>query len=923
MILMTLTTCRGCSSTMRPAESDHAALKAGLRDTKCCVSTCTNHTAMMQDGVLSFHRFPRNHELKAKWMKVIGRKQWPSKWWTAVCSDHFAPEDFVSGHAALGMLKPKAVPSVFWDKGSPVVTQARRAPRKLPAGSSRIQTIDTASPHGEETNAPESSALAEASTFIVVALNSPTTSADVPSTPVRTSGNDSSHHDVAATAHQTTSGEQPKGLAMTGPTLPHESAPNLGVQDVAECGRQQKVLMVRTATSDERESSTLQVMEPEPQTGAAEKPAAAPEAHQSGAQQADGQLVTAPTTPAGAQQVVTAPTSPTKAQPCNPAVTALSSPASAQKLMTPPTTPASSRQPVTAPTPASVPQLGAPRLTPACSRQPVTVPTPTKAQQLVTAPTTPASSRQPVTVPTPTKAQQLVTAPTTTASSRQPVTAPTPASSAQQPVTAPTTPASTKSPELQRRELANKISDAGAESNHQPSENASEGVCDVCQRTFQRKDLTKIFVEIRKRLVGKYPQGQCSPFMLCAECKEPLLQAAATSDTSAGSTSKTQRKDIVAKLRERALNSQVTTWTSDEVVSVDFEQPAESPSSAPVQDKPVGTSSPSAVSVGNRSVANKQLTNSDGAVLKCCVPSCTNRSDEPRHQPLAFYRFPRSVALKKQWAEAMGRTGWLPLQTTVMCSDHFRPSDLTNGCPLSGVPKPKAVPSIFEGKTSAEITLESDERTPGEQSVPSDRSGWKMVSLLPENTATRGRGRGRGRCSSETSNKSTGTRGAAVKRILSKASPPIIEKKRKKASPPLTFKDIMEVDTSSFWLKTLSNRMVNFVHIVHRPMPCITRSVTVSPDMSVMVAVENARLSLLPCGTPVPYKVDSVETLQGLLQRVEKLDDSARNDNWQLRKQSTLKLVGHLLQEVCREVGNADCQIGVLSSIRDQVNELL
>ncbi|KAH7941747.1 hypothetical protein HPB49_016928 [Dermacentor silvarum] len=411
---------------------------------------------MMQDGVLSFHRFPRNHELKAKWMKVIGRKQWPSKWWTAVCSDHFAPEDFVSGHAALGMLKPKAVPSVFWDKGSPVVTQARRAPRKLPAGSSRIQTIDTASPHGEETNAPESSALAEASTFIVVALNSPTTSADVPSTPVRTSGNDSSHHDVAATAHQTTSGEQPKGLAMTGPTLPHESAPNLGVQDVAECGRQQKVLMVRTATSDERESSTLQVMEPEPQTGAAEKPAAAPEAHQSGAQQADGQLVTAPTTPAGAQQ-----------------------------------------------------------------------------------------------------------------------------------------------------------------------------------RTFQRKDLTKIFVEIRKRLVGKYPQGQCSPFMLCAECKEPLLQAAATSDTSAGSTSKTQRKDIVAKLRERALNSQVTTWTSDEVVSVDFEQPAESPSSAPVQDKPVGTSSPSAADL---LAFCSVLADADGAVLKCCVPSCTNRSDEPRHQPLAFYR---------------------------------------------------------------------------------------------------------------------------------------------------------------------------------------------------------------------------------------------------------------------------------------------
>lgn len=540
--------------------------------------------------------------------------------------------------------------------------------------------------------------------------------------------------------------------------------------------------------------------------------------------------------------------------------------------------------------------------TPASAQQVATAPmTQTNVQQLVTAPTPPASSRQPVATPTPASARKLVTAPTTLASSRQPVTAPT-------------TPASMKSPDLQRQELSNEISDVGTESGNQPDENASEGACDVCQRTFQKKDLTKIFVEIRKWLVGNYPQGQCSPFMLCEECKEPLLQAA---ESSGGSTSKTQSRDIVAKLRERALDSLAATCTSDQVESVDIERPAEYPGLVPVRNKPAGTSSLSADPVRNRSVANEQPTNSGDAILKCCVPSCSNRSDEPRHRPLSFYRFPRSIAVKKQWAQAMGRTGWLPLQTTVVCSDHFRPADITTGCPLTGIPKPKAVPSIFEGKTSAEITWENDATEPGEQSVPSDRSGWKMISLLPRKTTTRGRGRD----SSETRSKSTGVRSAAVKRTLSKASPPFAEKK--KASAPLTFMDIMEVDTSSFWLKTLSNRMVNFVHITHRPMPCITRSVTVSPDMSVMVAVENARLSLLPCGTPVPNKVDSVETLQNLLQRVEKLDNCTRNDNWQLHKQSTLKLVGRLLQEVCREVGSADSQIGVLSSIRDQVDELL
>ncbi|XP_075555112.1 uncharacterized protein LOC142587765 isoform X2 [Dermacentor variabilis] len=887
----------------RPSTESSKSLSSSpwLRNTKCCVSTCTNHTAMIQDGVLSFHRFPRNPGLKAKWMKVVGRKQWPSKWWTAICSDHFIPEDFVSGHAALGMLKPKAVPSIFWDRGIPMVSQPRRAPRKLAAAGIRTQTIDAVCPYGRGTNAPESSALAKASTFIVVALNSPATSAAVPSAHVRTSGNDSTRHEVAAAAHQTPSGGQPKQRAMTGPTSQHESAPNLGVQDVAECGQQQKVLMVQSTTSKELGSNTLQVMEPEAQPKAAEEPAAAPEADPSGAQQANGQLGTAPT-PASAQQVATAPMTQTNAQqlvtaPTTPAsslqpVAALT-PASAWQLVTAPTTPVSSQQPMTAPT------------TPASSRQPVATPTPASAQKLVTAPTTPASSRQPVAAPTPASDQQLVTAPMTLAGSRQPVTAPT-------------TPASTNSPDLQHREHANEIYDVGTESGNQPDENGSEGACDVCQRTFPNKDLTKIFVEIRKWLVGNYPQGQCSPFMLCEECKEPLLQAAESSNTSAGSTSKTQSRDIVAKLRERALDSLAATCTSDQVESVDIERPAEYPSLVPVRNKPAGTSSLSADPVRNRSVANEQPTNSGDAIFKCCVPSCSNRSDEPRHRPLSFYRFPRSIAVKKQWAQAMGRTGWLPLQTTVICSDHFRPADITTGCPLTGIPKPKAIPSIFEGKTSAEITWENDATKPGEQLVPSDRSGWKMISLLPRKTTTRGRGRD----SSETRDKSTGVRSAAVKRTLSKAAP-FAEKKKKAAPAPLTFMDIMEVDTSSFWLKTLSNRMVNFVHITHRPMPCITRSVTVSPDMSVMVAVENARLSLLPCGTPVPNKVDSIETLQGLLHRVEKLDNCTRNDNWQLHKQSTLKLVGRLLQEVCREVGNADSQIGVLSSIRDQVDELL
>ncbi|KAL3169664.1 hypothetical protein MRX96_015498 [Rhipicephalus microplus] len=84
-----------------------------LRNTKCCVRSYINHTGMIQDGVLSFHR---NNNMKEKWIKVIGHEQWPSKWRTVICSDHFVSKDFASGCLGRGTLNSKAVPSVHVDK---------------------------------------------------------------------------------------------------------------------------------------------------------------------------------------------------------------------------------------------------------------------------------------------------------------------------------------------------------------------------------------------------------------------------------------------------------------------------------------------------------------------------------------------------------------------------------------------------------------------------------------------------------------------------------------------------------------------------------------------------------------------------------------------------------------------------------------
>lgn len=497
-----------------------------------------------------------------------------------------------------------------------------------------------------------------------------------------------------------------------------------------------------------------------------------------------------------------------------------------------------------------------------------------------------------------TKETAAVTDPSTPSSTPEKATATTTAAKGSQPAAAPTTPANSQQrmttrankekPESRHQELASKTSVAGTKSISQPD----EGACDVCQRTFEREDLTKIFVEIRKRPDENSPSAQLCPFRLCPECKEPLLQAPTT---DASGSSNMQRDDIVAKLHERALNTQPAAQMCEEVEAED--STAQQP--GPPKSKRVR------IELARVKPKKEAVT-----VMKCCVPSCTNRSDKATDKALSFHRFPRSTALKKQWAEAIGRTDWLPVSTTVICSDHFRRDDYTDSENLVA----GAVPCIFTANIDTK-EASSDAAPLGVESVLYSNKGKAVVSLLQRKTPTKGQG------SAETGTTSNNSRGTTTKRALAKGpSPSQVEKKKKKK---LTVMDIMEVDSSSYWLKTLSNRSVNFVHIVHRPMPCISRSVTVSPDMLVMVAIENARLSLLPCGTPVPSTIDSIETLQDLLDRVEMLDDAERIDNWQLRRQSTLRLVALLLQEVCHNVGNADSQYGVLTSLRDQVRDLL
>lgn len=77
----------------------------------CCVPLCTGSSRYNSE--LSFHRFPKNPELRAQWLHKIRRSGFSVTQHTKVCSRHF--EDVQIRITAKGkrFLAVSAVPSLF------------------------------------------------------------------------------------------------------------------------------------------------------------------------------------------------------------------------------------------------------------------------------------------------------------------------------------------------------------------------------------------------------------------------------------------------------------------------------------------------------------------------------------------------------------------------------------------------------------------------------------------------------------------------------------------------------------------------------------------------------------------------------------------------------------------------------------------
>ncbi|XP_028041769.1 oocyte zinc finger protein XlCOF6-like [Bombyx mandarina] len=78
----------------------------------CCVKGCTNNSKMKKkdpNSNITFHAFPTNSLMKAKWVKAIGRSNWDPPAYARICSIHF-DRDYVNYENCRTRIKDDAIP---------------------------------------------------------------------------------------------------------------------------------------------------------------------------------------------------------------------------------------------------------------------------------------------------------------------------------------------------------------------------------------------------------------------------------------------------------------------------------------------------------------------------------------------------------------------------------------------------------------------------------------------------------------------------------------------------------------------------------------------------------------------------------------------------------------------------------------------
>ncbi|XP_076659898.1 THAP domain-containing protein 2-like isoform X1 [Halictus rubicundus] len=80
---------------------------------------------------------------------------------------------------------------------------------------------------------------------------------------------------------------------------------------------------------------------------------------------------------------------------------------------------------------------------------------------------------------------------------------------------------------------------------------------------------------------------------------------------------------------------------------------------------------------------------------------------------VSLHKFPRNEASCKQWVKEIGREGWMPTDSSFICSDHFPENSITE-CYSRKRLEPGSIPTILPKKSRCEpqanILRESNDR---------------------------------------------------------------------------------------------------------------------------------------------------------------------------------------------------------------------
>lgn len=91
--------------------------------------------------------------------------------------------------------------------------------------------------------------------------------------------------------------------------------------------------------------------------------------------------------------------------------------------------------------------------------------------------------------------------------------------------------------------------------------------------------------------------------------------------------------------------------------------------------------------------------------------SSDEESVEKRKHPRTFYEFPSDLYLKRMWVVNIRRKDWYPIDSSRICSDHFKEEDMIRyqGCVTL---RPSAVPTRFKGLDETDEIEVSEPYTP-------------------------------------------------------------------------------------------------------------------------------------------------------------------------------------------------------------------